>query len=112
MFANAIKFSSNFFKHADRGDDAEKTSIEFDPLVNDMFISMSTQGLKQLGYSSNGHEAAFCLWEMIHHPQVLNDETLELIEATVSTDVIESLKRIPRSEFLHRVLQTFGQASA
>ncbi len=112
LFANVVKFPTNFFKHADRGDSAESTRIEFDPLINEMFISIATQGLKQMGYVFNGHEMAFCAWEAIHHPEVLNDESKQILESMFSTEAIGSLKKIARKEFLNYALPIFTQASA
>lgn len=112
MFATRVKSSTNFFKHAERRDGAESISIEFDNNTNELYISMATQGLKQMGYIFNGHEFAFCAWEAIHRPEVLNEESMQLLKSTISNEATESLKNISRKEFLSYVLPVFNQTMA
>ena len=66
-----IKGTYNFLKHADR-DSTE--SVEFDPINNEFFILYTGLGLELLGVKPNIARAAFTLYQMLSHPDILTEK--------------------------------------
>ena len=66
-----LKQHYNFFKHAEK--DPEK-SIEFDPLVTEMFIMFTSLGLELLGRSPDEVRGAFNIYNSLRNPHFLTDK--------------------------------------
>lgn len=64
-WAQLLKRSSWFFKHAREDPDGE---IEFDPNTNEGILVACLSGLQRLGASFGMEERCLLLWLKIHHP--------------------------------------------
>jgi len=93
---NQLKKHYNFFKHAER--DPSKT-IEFDPIITEGFIFLTSLGLAILGRSPNEVREAFNIYFYLSNPHFLNDKgKAEFIE-TIPEETRNYILRMPRHKF-------------
>jgi len=64
---SGVKSDANFFKHANN-EAHPNASIEFDPVVNEVYMLMSLIGLNKLGAAQSDEIDAFLLWLSVHEP--------------------------------------------
>ncbi|MDQ3026990.1 MAG: hypothetical protein M3R58_10890 [Pseudomonadota bacterium] len=97
-----MKSAPNFFKHAKEDFDA---TIEFDPRSNEILITFALIGLDLAGEKPLPHESAFLAWTRINRPHRLADKALHLFAQTFPAEHLERAQRIPKDEFLERIMQ-------
>jgi hypothetical protein len=95
-----LKEPSDFSKHADRGRVGMMTEVTFAPDLSRGFMLFAILGLRQLGQELTGYEIAFALWHFIHRPHVFHDAGKKLFEETFSVEEIDTLRHLPKREFL------------
>lgn len=96
-----IKQHANFFKHGDR--DGEAT-IEFKPILTDLFLMFGVFGLELCGERKSAPESAFIWWLYIHKPEWLTDSGRKLVSDNIPPEGIAHLRSITKSEFLDAFL--------
>jgi len=98
-----MKADSNFFKHADRGKMGRATSIEFNPLLSELFICVSIMGLRHLGESLSNDEIAFVTWITCNRPYYLNSLGKENVEKSIPVKALAQIQNMPKLEFLKQL---------
>jgi hypothetical protein len=102
-FVNEVKFFSNFFKHADDRRKAKKKpepdEVEFNPLVNEIFLAFCVKGLKYLKQQPTAQEQAFESWFSIENPHVLTPEAKAMYEDMFGTQAIAGVRGLGKKQF-------------
>jgi hypothetical protein len=96
-FNIGLKKHANFFKHGDRDGDA---SIEFSPLLSELFIFYAILGSEVCGTEKSEHELAFVWWLHFHRPETLTDKGRQTIREHFTINEIEHMRSRPKREFL------------
>lgn len=99
-FVSAIKHTSNFMKHADRGKAGTAMTLDFNPESNDGFINFAIFGLKYLGENLGAEEIAFERWHIFRNPDLMTDAGKELFEQTFTVEQLNNIRCIPKHKFL------------
>jgi hypothetical protein len=68
---NHLKQDYNFFKHADKDPSA---TVEFDPIITELFMLFTCLGLEILGQSPDEVRAAFNIYNFLRNPQLLTEK--------------------------------------
>ena len=92
-FAKLIKEDANFFKHSNK--DLNKTR-QFNPLVNDLFLIMSTTGIQRMGKAGD-IESAYMFWLYLHHPAWFPEDS---DNERIPAERLNNMKNIKKHEFL------------
>lgn len=68
---NHLKQHYNFFKHADRD---PAGTMEFDPIITELFIMFTSLGLEVLGRKPDEVRGAFNIYYGLHNPHLLTEK--------------------------------------
>ena len=91
-----LKQHYNFFKHAD--DDPAGT-IEFDPIITELFLMFTSLGLELLGHSPDEVRGAFNIYYGLRNPHFLTDKgKAEWIDA-IQEESREYVLSMPKRQF-------------
>jgi hypothetical protein len=95
-----MKEPANFFKHAK--DDVDAT-IEFKPIITELFTMYSILGVSLCGERFNKSESIFLTWIYIHKPHLLTDSGRKFLADSIPVDQIQKLKSIHKKEFFQKL---------
>ena len=104
-FISTLKKASNFMKHAEKAKGDKSKSVEFIPDLNEQFILFTIFGLKYLKENLTTEEIAFERWQMFQNPNLLPDAGKEVFDCTFTSESIETIRGIKKSEFLQAFIQ-------
>lgn len=96
-FAKLLKDDANFFKHPDK--DLHETRM-FNPLVNDLFLIMSTTGIQRMGETGDV-ESAFMFWLYLHHPSWFTEDAAK---ERIPVEHLDKMTGLNKHEFLQAFL--------
>ncbi len=105
MWINKLKESYNFLKHADKD---SQDNMEFDPSINEKYIMFTCYGLRLLNEEQNIAMAAFTLYQMLTHPEILTDEGRLDIEKYPES-MREKVLEISKNDFYEYYYQYHSQ---
>ncbi len=94
-FANKMKESANFFKHAEREANPDH-AIEFAPDLNTFFIAICITGLDRMGEKRNDTVDAFTVYLSLHRPS--------WFKKPIPVKTNERLKNIEKDDFFKAYL--------
>lgn len=93
---NHLKQHYNFFKHADH-DPAE--TVEFDPIITELFLIFTSLGLELLGRSPDEVRGAFNIYYGLRNPHFLTDKgKAEWIDA-IQEESRKYVLSMPKQQF-------------
>lgn len=105
-WVNIVKSDANYFKHADsRRKYKPPPSIDFDPSSNEHFFAFTILGLKGMGEQLTPLEVAFEVWHGVNRPELLNDAGLHFLQNSVHADMLATMRRLPKKQFLARIIE-------
>src|SRR5471030_2569798 len=93
-FAKLVKEDAAFFKHADTDPNATR---DFNPLANDMFISMSVTGLLLMNEQMHDLELAFNFWGVVNNPRHYAEH---IIKYGIPIDDLKKWQSLNKPRFL------------
>lgn len=99
-FADLLKEDANWLKHSNR-DTEETETREFNPVVNDLFLSMCVTALLRMGEEMHELELAFNFWGVIHHPNHFPEHSVQDSIPVADLEMWKSLDKV-------RFLETFA----
>jgi hypothetical protein len=102
VFAAHVKKGANFFKHADHDPNG---TIEFQPVLAEIFFVFSILGLSSVGIPANEYESAFLWWFYLNRPLLLTQHGREIFAKLFPIDAINEVRSWPKGEFLDIFLQ-------
>lgn len=99
-WVNLMKEPANFFKHADgRKSSKRPATLEFQPRINTLLFGLTFHALNGLGEKLSSQEAAFQVWQGVHHPNLLTKESQSEILARVSEKGLATLRTLTKRQF-------------
>lgn len=100
-FAKWLKKAPNFFKHALNDHDA---TIEFAPIVSDLFILFSILGLELSGEPKSPQESAFLYWLSYNRSEWLTENGRKRFVDPFPIEHIENVRSLSKREFFEIVV--------
>ncbi len=92
-----IKKFAHFFKHADR--DPTDATIEFFPVISELFILFAVMGLETMRIPANEYESSFAVWLSLTKPYILTKEGHQFLANYIPSDKLPELRQLPKSKF-------------
>ncbi len=97
-FISFMKGSYNFFKHAASDPDPEGT-VEFQPILTELFILFSILGLELCGIKNNLTRWTFIFYNGLHNPNILTEQGRKLILQNVPPEEIDDARKLAKANF-------------
>ena len=96
QWSDLTRSDPSLFKHADndQGDD-----IEVDPELTEALLMFSLRGLRRMGHTLNGLQAAYWTWFCLHHPTAT---PIDMYSLKLPAETVAALRAMPKSDFVRK----------
>lgn len=103
-FAAHLVKPANFFKHA-RRDRFDNPTIEFYPVVSEMFFMYSVIGIELSNLQLNDEEAAFVNWFCFNNPEMLTEKGRKVFADAPPVEALSEIRSLAKKEFFQIYLR-------
>ena len=95
-WSDVTRSDISLLKHADND---QNDDVEVDPELTEALLMFALRGLRRMGHTFNGLQAAYWTWFCLHHPAAT---MIDMYSLKLPAETVAALRAMPKSDFVRK----------
>ena len=96
QWSDVTRSDTSLLKHVESD---PKDDVEVDPELTEALLMFALRGLRRMGHTFNGPQAAYWTWFCLHHPAATPMDKYSL---KLPAETVAALRAMPKSDFVRK----------